>query len=192
MKATIVLFALLAACPSSTDTEPLVGGDSCTPLVPGEWTFTGDTWGMGDIAMTADVSMDTEACAFTFAGWSMDMDDLPSGGVLDGTAVQLDGLTSRWRTCTGTVDAEGVTITGTCSADGTSFTIALGPPEDTGDTGSDDTGPDVNPDTAGLEGLDWYKGGGGCTCNSNPLRAGSLLAFFGMAALAGARRRRRA
>jgi hypothetical protein len=73
--------------------------------------------------MAADLAMDAEACAFSFSNFDMAMDDLPSGGVLDDDAVQLDGLTSYWRTCAGTADSS-VHASGTCAEDGAAWDLA--------------------------------------------------------------------
>lgn len=120
---TLVL-TILAGCTGGTDSaDVLHGGDTCTVLVDGAWTMTGAAFGMGDEAMTATVTVDADACSFQLSGWSMAMDDLPSGGVLDGDAVQLDGLNSRWRTCTGTA-SDTMNASGTCSDDGAAWQMA--------------------------------------------------------------------
>jgi hypothetical protein len=111
---------LLAACETPGDTGAPVAGDSCTALTSGRWTVTGPAWGMADNPMDGDVTMDAESCTFAFSNWDMQMDDLPSGGVLDGDAVQLDGLTDYWRSCTGTAADEG-NVSGTCAEDGADF-----------------------------------------------------------------------
>ena len=108
---------LLAACAGSSDSTPLEGGDSCTALISGTWTFSGDAWGMGDDTMDGDITLDADACSFTIDNWSMAMDDLPTGGVLDGDAVQFDGANSYWQSCTGTATDESH-ASGTCSDDG--------------------------------------------------------------------------
>lgn len=109
---------LLVSCTAAPpDSEAVKGGDSCTALTSGRWTVTGAAWGMGDNPMDGDVTMDATACTFTFANWDMQMDDLPSGGALDGGAVTLDGLNSYWRSCTGTATDEN-NASGTCSDDG--------------------------------------------------------------------------
>lgn len=122
----VLLALLLSACAGKgDDTAALVGGDTCTVLTSGTWTFSGTAFGMGDATMEGDVTLDAAACSFTLGNWSMAMDDLPSGGVLDGEAVQLDGLNSYWRSCTGTarsVDA----ASGTCSDDGGDWAMAGG------------------------------------------------------------------
>lgn len=120
---TLVL-TILAGCTGGTDSaDVLHGGDTCTVLVDGEWTMTGAAFGMGDEAMTATVTFDADACSFQLSAWSMAMDDLPSGGVLDGDAVQLDGLNSRWRSCTGTA-SDTMNASGTCSDDGAAWQMA--------------------------------------------------------------------
>jgi hypothetical protein len=120
------LALLLSACAAGgADTEPLTGGDTCTALTSGTWTFSGAAWGMGDTTMEGDVTLDAAACSFTLDHWTMAMDDLPSGGVLDGDAVQLDGLNSYWRSCTGTA-ADADTVSGTCSDDGADWTMTAG------------------------------------------------------------------
>lgn len=118
----IVLLAVLAACtPEGGDSSGTpVGGDTCTALVSGEWAASGDALGM---PMTTTLSMDVDACTFAFSAWNMTMDDLPSGGVLDGDAVQLDGLNHYWRSCTATVDTAGA-FAGTCADDGLDFAFA--------------------------------------------------------------------
>ena len=114
----------VTGCAVATD-SPLVGGETCTALTSGTWTVTGAAFGMGDDnPMDGDVTMDDEACAFAFSDWSMQMDDLPSGGVVDGDAVQLDGLTSKWRTCTGTA-TDTASASGTCEEDGTAWIMVL-------------------------------------------------------------------
>ena len=121
------MFLALAACaPSaSPDSGSLSGGETCTALSAGTWTFSGDAFGMGDNTMTGDVTLDASACTFTFDNWDMQMDDLPSGGVLDGDAATLDGLNSRWRTCTGTATDES-NAAGTCATDGTEWAMSAG------------------------------------------------------------------
>lgn len=124
MRRTVLCFSLvLVGCTgtgdSSSDTS-LHGGDTCTVLTTGNWTLTGAAFRMGDNPMTADLTFDEDVCSFTFSQWSMSMDDLPSGGVIDGDAVQLDGLASRWRTCTGPATDEN-TASGTCSDDGSDW-----------------------------------------------------------------------
>ena len=107
-----------AACSSGTvDSSALAGGDTCTALTSDTWTVTGAAWGMGDIPMDGKVTMDAEACSFSFSGWDMQMDDLPTGGVLDGDSVQLDGLNSYWQSCTGTA-TDSNNAGGTCADDG--------------------------------------------------------------------------
>lgn len=116
--------AVLAACASgdAEDSTPLEGGDTCTALTSGTWTVTGAAWGMGDNPMDGDVTMDSSACTFTFSNWDMAMDDLPSGGAVDGDAVTLDGLNSRWQGCTGTAADEN-TASGTCADDGSDWVM---------------------------------------------------------------------
>jgi hypothetical protein len=119
------LLILLSACGASKgeDSSALAGGYTCTALTTGTWTFTGAAWGMGDNSMDGNVTMDIDACTFTLGNWDMQMDDLPSGGVLDGDAVQLDGLNSYWRSCTGTATGAS-TVSGTCSDDGADWAMA--------------------------------------------------------------------
>ncbi|MFZ5479276.1 MAG: hypothetical protein ACOZNI_21100 [Myxococcota bacterium] len=118
------LLALLAACPGGTaDSEPLKGGETCTALTTGTWTFTGPAWGMGDNPMDGDVAMDAESCTFTLGEWDMVMDDLPAGGAVDGDQVTLDGLNSYWRSCLGT--ATETTVSGVCEDDGLAFEMAF-------------------------------------------------------------------
>ncbi len=126
MRIFLVLTLVLVACgvPAS-DSEPLVGGDTCVALTSGPWTFSGEAFGMGDATMGGDVTFDAEACTFTISNWSMTMDDLPTGGALDGDSVQLDGLSSRWRTCTGTAPDED-NASGTCSEDNTAWAMTSG------------------------------------------------------------------
>lgn len=112
----------LSACAGAPDSAPLEGGDTCTVLTSGTWTFSGDAWGMGDETMDGDLTLDAEACTFTLDNWSMSMNNLPTGGALDGDAVQFDGLTSKWRTCTGTATDES-NASGTCSEDDTDWAI---------------------------------------------------------------------
>jgi hypothetical protein len=78
---------------------------------------------MGDNPMDGDVTMNAEDCTFTLGNWDMVMDDLPSGGAVDGDQVQLDGLNSYWRSCTGTATDE-ANAAGTCSDDGAEWMIA--------------------------------------------------------------------
>lgn len=114
---------LLVACGGPETPAPLVGGDTCTALVDGVWDLTGPAWGMGDQAMTGTVTMNVTDCTFTLDRFDMSMDDLPTGGVVDGDQVQLDGLTSKWRTCSGTA-ADERTVDGTCTEDGSTFSMA--------------------------------------------------------------------
>jgi hypothetical protein len=112
------------ACNGKPDSNPLTGGDACSALTSGTWTFSGEAWGMGDLTMDGDVTMDAAACTFTLDAWTMAMDDLPNGGAVDGDEVQLDGKNSYWRSCSGTaVDAGHVS--GTCADDGTDFEMVL-------------------------------------------------------------------
>jgi hypothetical protein len=122
----VPLFALcLAACgPSAGDFVPLEGGDTCTALASGTWTFTGAAWAMAGGTMDGDVTMDADACTFTLDEWDMAMDDLPLGGAVDGDTVQLDGLDSYWRSCTGTAADEN-SVAGTCADDGAEWTMVL-------------------------------------------------------------------
>lgn len=60
----------------------------------------------------------------SLSAWDMAMDDVPSGGVLDGDAVQFDGLNSYWRSCTGTATDTGH-ADGTCADDGAAWAIDL-------------------------------------------------------------------
>lgn len=119
-----LLTLLLAGCAGSTkDSAPLAGGDDCLVLLSGTWTVTGAAWGMGDNPMDGELSMEAEICTFTLGAWDMTMDDLPSGGVVDGDQVQLDGLNSYWRSCTGTAVSESY-VSGTCDDDGAAFAMA--------------------------------------------------------------------
>jgi hypothetical protein len=138
---------LLALCGCPADPlPPLTGGDTCTALSDGRWVFTGPAWGMGDEPMRATVEMDEEECVFAFSSFDMAMDDLPTGGALDGADVQLDGLTSYWRTCTGTAASEHHAA-GTCAEDGLAWDLSLEADTDT-DTDTDaDTDTDTDADT---------------------------------------------
>lgn len=113
----------LVACGSSAkESPPIQGGETCTALVSGAWTFTGAAWGMADNPMDGDVTMDSTACTFTLDNWDMRMDDLPTGGALDGDQVQFDGLNSYWRSCTGTATDE-QNAAGVCADDGAEWVI---------------------------------------------------------------------
>jgi hypothetical protein len=118
------LLCLLACAGAPAADSALRGGDSCTELVSGTWTFSGAAFGMGDETMDALLTFDADACAFTITEWSMAMDDLPNGGVIDGDAVQLDGLNYDWRTCSG-VAQDAQSASGTCSNDGDPWAIAV-------------------------------------------------------------------
>lgn len=125
--ARLVPFVLLiAACTAGAggadDSSAVKGGDSCPILGSGIWDFSGSAFGMGDATMTGEVTWN--GCTFTVADWSMAMDDLPSGGALNEDAVQLDGLNSYWRRCTGTL-AESGYIAGTCSDDGADWKMEV-------------------------------------------------------------------
>ncbi len=114
---------IFAGCAGSTkDSSPLTGGETCTALTSGTWTVTGEAWGMADNPMDGELSMDTDGCTFTLGAWDMTMDDLPSGGVVDGDQVQLDGLNSYWRSCIGIAASEG-DVSGTCEDDGAAFAM---------------------------------------------------------------------
>ena len=121
----LFLAGWLVACHSPEAPEPLVGGDTCVALVDGPWTLGGPAWGMGDLTMLGTVTMDTAECSFRLDDYDMAMNDLPSGGVVDEDRVQLDGLTSYWRTCVGTADEE-AHVSGTCSEDGSAFEMTAG------------------------------------------------------------------
>ncbi len=125
MSVTLLLAACSGGGDSATDDTSLHGGDTCTLLTSGNWTLTGDAFRMGDTPMTADVAFNADDCSFAFSNWSMSMDDLPAGGVVDAAAVQLDGINPRWRTCTGTATDES-TASGTCSDDGTDWSMVTG------------------------------------------------------------------
>ncbi len=108
----------------TTDSSITPGGDSCTVLESGTWTVTGAAWGMGDNPMDGDVTMNEDDCNFTFSNWDMVMDDLPSGGALDGASVVLDGLNSYWSSCTGEASDE-KNVAGTCEDDGAEFVMTF-------------------------------------------------------------------
>lgn len=93
-------------------------------LQSGTWTVTGEAWGMGDNPMDGDVTMNEDDCNFTFSNWDMVMDDLPSGGALDGADVVLDGLNSYWASCTGEANDEH-NVAGTCADDGAEFVMTF-------------------------------------------------------------------
>jgi hypothetical protein len=114
----------LAACSAggADDSVPLKGGDTCVALVSGTWTFAGAAFAMGSSTMTGEVHVDAAACTFTLDSWDMQMDDLPSGGVLDGDTVTLDGLTSYWRSCTGTA-TDDRNVSGSCSDDDSAWSM---------------------------------------------------------------------
>lgn len=122
-----LFLAPVLACSATTgaDSTPVQGGDTCTVLTDGTWTLGGAAWGMGDQTMTGTVTMDTASCTFTLDGYDMQMDDLPTGGGVDGDQVQLDGLTSYWRSCVGTA-TDGNDVAGTCSDDGSAFAMVVG------------------------------------------------------------------
>lgn len=123
MHRAIFVVVLLAACTTpEDDTSSPKGGDTCTALTSGTWTFTGAAWKMGDNPMDGDITMDVDACTFTIDNWDMQMDDLPTGGVLDGDQVQLDGLNSYWQRCTGTASDE-THMAGICADDGADWII---------------------------------------------------------------------
>lgn len=126
-KTLLPVALFLAACNTGGggDSSPLQGGDTCTALTSGSWTFSGAAFGMGDNTMTGEVTLDATACTFTLGSWSMSMDDLPTGGALDVDAVQLDGLTSKWQSCTGTATDEN-TASGTCADDGSDWMMVAG------------------------------------------------------------------
>lgn len=113
----VILVTLTACSTGGQDSTALEGGESCTALKSARWTVTGGAWGMGDNPMDGDVSMDTSTCTFSFSNWDMQMDDLPTGGVLDGEDVQFDGLNSYWQSCTGTATDE-ANASGVCADDG--------------------------------------------------------------------------
>ena len=115
---------LLGCAGAGADSAPILGGDTCTAPTVGTWTFSGAAFGMGEETMDGDLALDSETCTFTLENWSMAMDDLPSGGALDGDAVQLDGLNSFWRTCVGTASDEN-TVSGTCSDDGSDWRMVV-------------------------------------------------------------------
>lgn len=79
---------------------------------------------MGDNPMDGDVTMNEEDCNFTFSNWDMVMDDLPSGGALDGASVVLDGLNSYWSSCVGEATDE-QNVSGTCEDDGAAFVMTF-------------------------------------------------------------------
>lgn len=123
----MMLLLLALACypvtPEDTSDDP-VAGDTCTVLTTGRWTVTGAAWNMADNPMDGDLSFNAESCTFTLGNWDMQMDDLPSGGVVDDAAVQLTGANSEWDTCAGTAASE-TEVSGTCAADGDDFQMVL-------------------------------------------------------------------
>lgn len=130
MRRTTPLLALiglvLAACDGAKgDTGALTGGQTCTALATGTWTMTGPAWGMGDNPMDGELTMDAERCTFTLGAWDMVMDDLPTGGAVDGDQVRLDGLTSYWRSCVGTA-SDTDNVSGVCSDDDAAFEMSTG------------------------------------------------------------------
>ncbi len=98
--------------------EPAV----CAPLEDGAWVIDGPAMGM---PMGFTLTMDEEACEFTFSEWSMEMYSLPYQGTIEVDALQLDG-DAHWSSCTGVVEASGTAASGHCSDDDTTFTLALG------------------------------------------------------------------
>lgn len=121
----VLCLSIFAACSGGgSDSGTLAGGDTCVALMSGTWTFTGEAWGMGDHPMDGDVTMDADACVFTLDNWDMQMDDLPTGGAVDGDQVQLDGANSYWRSCTGTA-ADDRNVSGNCADDGAAFAMAM-------------------------------------------------------------------
>lgn len=97
------------------------GDPECTALVDGEWTMDGAAFGMEMIGV---VTMDAAACSFTLGEWNMQMGSLPTGGTVRGDAVEFDG-DEFWQKCSGTVSADGASITGACD-DGSDLTMSAG------------------------------------------------------------------
>lgn len=122
LSVTVFLAACTGGADSGADTA-LHGGETCTLLTEANWTIYADAFNMGDEPMKADLAFNADDCSFAFSNWSMAMDDLPSGGVLDADAVQFDGINPFWRTCTGTATDEN-TASGTCSDDGSAWSMS--------------------------------------------------------------------
>lgn len=122
----LTLLLALACYPTSPadSADSPTGGDTCTALTIGTWTVTGAAWNMGDNPMDATLTFDEAACTFTLSEWTMQMDDLPDGGVVDDTTVTLRGPTSGWGTCVGEAASAGE-VSGTCSDDGDDFQMVL-------------------------------------------------------------------
>ena len=93
--------------------------DSCSPVSDGRWETTGACFGH---PMDAQLSFDSSGCSFSFSDWSMDM-DLPTGGTVSGETVTLIG--DSWTSCSGTLNAEGTSITGICENSGCAFGLAV-------------------------------------------------------------------
>lgn len=107
---------VLSACagePSDGTDAPLV----CDPVVEGTWTGSGSPFGM---VMDTTVTFDEAACTFETALWNfmgvpMNHDSSMWGGAVDHDRVTAFGSTDFWDSCTGTLDAEGAHMAGSCA-----------------------------------------------------------------------------
>jgi len=86
------------------------GNHDFVALTDGDWDAAGDAFGM---EMSGVLTMDEGSCRFTLDDWSMEMLSLPAGGKVDGDQVTFEG-DSFWRSCTGTVAADGASVSGSC------------------------------------------------------------------------------
>ena len=104
------LVLVLAGCPAK---------DACDAALPGVWTASGTCFG---VARTMTTSFDPDACTVSFGDWATATGTEPTGGVVTGADVALEG--GAFDGCVGRLD--GSAIEGTC-ADGCAFELGTSP-----------------------------------------------------------------
>lgn len=105
-----VVAGLLAGC---------APGETCEAVTPGVWTASGTCFG---VARTLTTAFDEEACRVSFQDWATVNGGEPTGGVVTGSDVALEG--GAFEGCVGDVD--GTSIIGTCP-DGCAFELGTTP-----------------------------------------------------------------
>ncbi len=106
---TLLAAAALAGC----------GAPPCEVPPAGTWTASGTCVG---VAQTMTTSFDTDLCTVAFDDWATATGNEPTGGVITGASVVLQG--GAFEGCVGDVDP--TAIIGTC-ADGCGFELGTRP-----------------------------------------------------------------